>query len=1393
MTYLKHPIILWLLCLPSLALAVEWIPLQLPTPPALSREIRHAELYTTDAATIYQHAKRTTLSAPLIWTMPHRQVRLHLQAIEQTPQYLSLNGEDEPVAEQAPDIINYMGQTGSGGQVSLTLAADFIFGFWEENGQTWFVQPLRHFVPGSPADQYVVFRTADVIPVTDGHCGWSQAHELAHAMTTQQAAANTCYEVDIAIASDFSLFQHFGSATAVHQFVSGVLHSVHANYDDEFNARIRFRLKASVVATCLPCDPWTSSDDPNELLLSFKNWGSGGGFGTAFDVATLWTNRDMSGNTIGLAWISGLCGFNRYNILQRFISNAELLRVLQAHELGHNFGLGHDPTGSATIMAPAVSNTNVWSTNATTAMNINIGLYAASGTCFANCAQVDVRPNALIQRPNPTSCPGSLVPLLDASTGNPTAWSWSMPGATPGFSTLQHPVVSYTAPGVFPVTLIASNSFGSDTITSSITVNDQGQRFVLYETFENGLQNWTILNPHNDITWGISETGGVLYGKKSAYINSFNYQAVGRSDGLISPAFSLASSIGPILNIDYAYRRRNTTSSEQLRVWLSTDGGLSFPHLLYAGQESGNNNFVTGNTLSGPFLPATAADWCYTGNPGTASCLSLNLQAYVGFSNVKIMIESINAGNNNLYIDNVSVEVLCEQIPPPLASISASPVVGCAPLQVNFQDASSGVVSARNWTFPGGSPSNSALSNLQVTYTQAGLFNVTLNVSNSSGSSQITEPALIRVNAIPSANFSFIANGNIVQFSNTSQGNGLLQWHFGDGMTGTGPNPTHIYTQAGTYIARLTITNECGQSTRETPITIAAPQAAFSTPISSGCAPLTIQFQNNTPHATGYFWQFPGGSPSFSSAQHPSVVYTTPGNYDVQLIAYNGMFSDTLRRTAQIQVVPAPSADFLINHTPGTSRATFTQTALHASSVQWLVMGTTYADSSLTIDFPADGEYLIQLIALNACGADTTSRVLPIITPPQADFSTADGPYCVPAIVQFMSAASLNTNQHEWHFHGGTPASSSLPNPVVTFTEAGDHEIRLIVSNGVGTDTVIRYISTLAEPLADIRVQTEGRLALLETDITDGASYFWTFGDGQFSTDPITANQYEADGLYEVILRVENECGIHYDTLLLQIASLPNAAFQANIRQGCAPLSVAFENLSSPNAQAFIWHFPGGQPAGSTAAQPEVTYAQAGTYPVTLTVINAAGSDTITHNNFIQVSGTPDTGFTYQINATGSVAFSPIADTLPNNDFFWFFGDGNFSVHPNPVHQYAQNGQYEVQLIVRNECGTSATTDSLILTISSTAQASAQQEFVLYPNPASSEVTLHVVSGGQEPWSFYLIDPLGKVLTQQRLYPDSNNVLRHQFFVHQLPPGAYFYVLKPSHQAPIQGKLLIVH
>ncbi len=78
----------------------------------------------------------------------------------------------------------------------------------------------------------------------------------------------------------------------------------------------------------------------------------------------------------------------------------------------------------------------------------------------------------------------------------------------------------------------------------------------------------------------------------------------------------------------------------------------------------------------------------------------------------------------------------------------------------------------------------------------------------------------------------------------------------------------------------------------------AAPTAAFGAENTNGCAPLTVSFEDNSVGATAWSWSFPGGTPSTSTLQNPTIVYNTPGVYDVTLTAINDIGENEVTTTA---------------------------------------------------------------------------------------------------------------------------------------------------------------------------------------------------------------------------------------------------------------------------------------------------------------------------------------------------------------------------------------------------------------------------------------------------------------------------------------------------------------
>lgn len=81
----------------------------------------------------------------------------------------------------------------------------------------------------------------------------------------------------------------------------------------------------------------------------------------------------------------------------------------------------------------------------------------------------------------------------------------------------------------------------------------------------------------------------------------------------------------------------------------------------------------------------------------------------------------------------------------------------------------------------------------------------------------------------------------------------------------------------------------------------------------------------------------------------------------------------------------------------------------------------------------------------------------------------------------------------------------------------------------------------------------------------------------------------------------------------------PVAAFRANLTAACPGVPIHFTDLSTGPATSWQWNFQGGSPGSDTSASPVVTYSQAGTYTVSLTVSNSVGQDSVVSVGYIQI------------------------------------------------------------------------------------------------------------------------------------------------------------------------------
>ena len=86
------------------------------------------------------------------------------------------------------------------------------------------------------------------------------------------------------------------------------------------------------------------------------------------------------------------------------------------------------------------------------------------------------------------------------------------------------------------------------------------------------------------------------------------------------------------------------------------------------------------------------------------------------------------------------------------------------------------------------------------------------------------------------------------------------------------------------------------------------------------------------------------------------------------------------------------------------------------------------------------------------------------------------------------------------------------------------------------------------------------------------------------------------------------------------LANSLTALFYSNVTEICENEIVEFYDLSVGDVISWEWTFEGGQPATSSFQDPQVMYAEAGIYDVTLTVSDGVDSQTLTLEDYITVN-----------------------------------------------------------------------------------------------------------------------------------------------------------------------------
>ncbi len=481
-----------------------------------------------------------------------------------------------------------------------------------------------------------------------------------------------------------------------------------------------------------------------------------------------------------------------------------------------------------------------------------------------------------------------------------------------------------------------------------------------------------------------------------------------------------------------------------------------------------------------------------------------------------------------------------------------------------------------------------------------------------------------------------------------------------------------------------------------------------------GDAPLTVQFTDKSLGIpTSWAWEF--GDNTTSTEKNPVHTYQNPGVYTVSLTAKNIVSSQKKTKENYITVrepMKPPVADF--NGVPQSGMVPLTVTFTDLSTNEpdkWLWAfgdSQTSAEKNPVHTYTVPGKYTVNLTVSNRAGTSSKEKpefvnAQPCVIKPVADFAADPTSGMVPLSVKFTDLSKNAPTAWTWTFGDGTSANEQ--NPTHVYTVPGKYSVTLNVSNQAGSDQItkpelVNAQPSILKPIADFDAFPTSGPAPLSVQFSDRsqnnpAKWLWDFGDGAKSEERNPVHLYANPGLYTVSLTVTNEAGADTKVKpeLINACSPvlpPKADFAGEPREGVAPLKVSFTDLSLNQPTSWLWNFGDGQTGAEK--NPTHVYSNPGTYTVTLTVTNEAGTDTKVAQNYITVKSSvlpPKADFT--ANPTSGMAPLKVSfiDLSKNNpkQWYWKFGDGTDSIEQNPVHVYTQAGVYTVELTVSNEGG----------------------------------------------------------------------------------------------------------
>jgi PKD repeat protein len=459
------------------------------------------------------------------------------------------------------------------------------------------------------------------------------------------------------------------------------------------------------------------------------------------------------------------------------------------------------------------------------------------------------------------------------------------------------------------------------------------------------------------------------------------------------------------------------------------------------GEKHGCNNLL----VSFKNLSTESEEWLWNfGNGITSVDKNPNIEFGVGSYTVELIARKNGCSSTILYSDIIVVDSIN-------VDFKYSQDKICLPATVTFDDLSTDAMEWL-WDFGDGSQSvEKRPTHVFITHPTKG---VTLQIKNSNGCiSQLTKPLDTFFKSEFSADKYDICIPDQITFKSSTLNATVWFWDFGDGNTSSIENPTNTYEQQGEYTVKLITQSVSGcydTLVQENVINAMYLKSNFVATVEEGvCAPIIVNFENQSIGATKYVWEF--GDGTTSESKNPLHVYTTVGNFDVRLVASNDQGCSNEFSISNLVTTNGPQAKISISDSIVCDPAMIQFSDMSTSATKWEWFfgdGTSSETQNPEHQYAKAGSYIVSLLATDDLGClelvkSDSIRVYPT---PKANFSIDEYSQCIPFTLGITnSSTELQNETYAWDFGKGKQSTNEAP--IVVYNKPGSHQISLTVTN----------------------------------------------------------------------------------------------------------------------------------------------------------------------------------------------------------------------------------------------------------------------------------------------------------------------------------------------------------